>query len=80
VVCRHYLGSINHSLLTINWLKMKGYDVSVIFSGKEHPTTESIIVKKTQVPVIGRIDEEVSFDKATIKKYATLFKDNLELL
>ena len=80
VVCRHYLGSINHSLLTINWLKMKGYDVSIIFSGKEHPTTESIIVKKTQVPVIGRIDEETSFDKATIKKYAAFFKDNLELL
>ena len=80
VVCRHYLGSINHSLLTINWLKMKGYDVSIIFSGKEHPTTESIIVKKTQVRVIGRIDEETAFDKSTIKKYAALFKANLELL
>ena len=80
VVCRHYLGSINHSLLTINWLKMKGYDVSIIFSGKEHPSTESIIVKKTQVPVIGRIDEETSFDKATVKKYAALFKGNLESL
>ncbi|MEJ1221245.1 dethiobiotin synthase [Sediminicola sp. 1XM1-17] len=78
VVCRHYLGSINHSLLTINWLKMKGYDVSIIFSGKEHPSTESIIVKKTQVPVIGRIDEEKTFDKSTIKKYASLFKSNLE--
>ncbi|MET7028515.1 dethiobiotin synthase [Sediminicola luteus] len=80
VVCRHYLGSINHSLLTINWLKMKGYDVSIIFSGKEHPATESIIVKKTQVRVIGRIDEETAFDKSTIKKYAALFKANLELL
>ena len=80
VVCRHYLGSINHSLLTINWLKMKGYDVSIIFSGKEHPTTESIIVKKTQVRVIGRIDEETASDKSTIKKYAALFKANLELL
>ncbi|MFT4831897.1 MAG: dethiobiotin synthetase [Psychroserpens sp.] len=80
VVCRHYLGSINHSLLTIGWLQMKGYNVSIIFSGKEHPTTESIIMKKTQAPVIGRIDEETSFDKATIKKYAALFKANLELL
>ncbi len=80
VVCRHYLGSINHSLLTINWLKMKGYDVSIIFSGKEHPTTENIIIKKTEVPVIGRIDEEKSFDKATVKKYAALFKANLESL
>ena len=43
VVSRHYLGSINHSLLTVNWLKQKGYDVSLIFSGDEHPTTENII-------------------------------------
>ncbi len=28
VVSRHYLGSINHSLLTIGWLQQKGYDVS----------------------------------------------------
>ena len=33
VVSRHYLGSINHTLLTVNLLKEKGFDVSLIFSG-----------------------------------------------
>ncbi|MGB5821814.1 MAG: dethiobiotin synthase [Saonia sp.] len=80
VVSRHYLGSINHSLLTINWLKQKGYEVSILFSGDEHPTTEDIIVQKTGVRVIGRINEEQSFDKAIIKKYANLFKTELDLL
>ncbi|WP_411029065.1 dethiobiotin synthase [Spongiimicrobium sp. 3-5] len=80
VVSRHYLGSINHSLLTINWLQQKGYDVSLIFSGDEHPTTEQIIVHKTAVPVIGRINEEKLFDKSVIKKYANQFRSALQSL
>ncbi|WP_242203790.1 dethiobiotin synthase [Aestuariivivens insulae] len=77
VVSRHYLGSINHTLLTVNLLKEKGFDVSIVFNGKEHPTTESIIKKMTKVPVIGRIDEEPYFDKNVVKEYAEAFKENL---
>lgn len=77
VVSRHYLGSINHSLLTLKLLKEKGYDVAIIFSGKETPSTESIITKMTGLPVIGRIDEEDTFDQEIIKKYADEFRDNL---
>ncbi len=77
VVSRHYLGSINHTLLTLNLLKEKGFDISLIFSGKEHPTTESIIKKMSGVNVIGRIDEEPYFDKNVIKEYADLFRDKL---
>ncbi|WP_034042708.1 dethiobiotin synthase [Wocania ichthyoenteri] len=77
VVSRHYLGSINHTLLTVNTLKEKGFDVSLIFSGNEHKTTENIIKKMTNVPVIGRIDEEPYFDKNVVKEYAELFKDKL---
>lgn len=74
VVSRHYLGSINHTLLTVGWLQHKGYDVYLIFSGDEHKTTEEIILKKTGVTVLGRINEEANFDKETIKKYATQFR------
>lgn len=77
VVSRHYLGSINHTLLTVNTLKEKGFDVSIIFSGNEHKSTESIIKKITQIPVIGRIEEEPYFDKNVIKEYAEMFKENL---
>jgi len=80
VVSRHYLGSINHTLLTVNWLLLKGYDVSIIFSGDEHPTTESIILKKTGVKYIGRINEEKTFDQAVVKKYADMFRPTLESL
>lgn len=77
VVSRHYLGSINHTLLTVNALKDKGFDVSIIFSGNEHQSTESIIKKMTETPVIGRIDEEPYFDKNVVREYAEKFKKEL---
>ncbi|QMU66037.1 MAG: dethiobiotin synthase [Flavobacteriaceae bacterium] len=77
VVSRHYLGSINHTLLTVKTLQEKGYHVSVIFSGNKHESTEDIIVKMTRVPVIGRVDEEPYFDKHVIKEYAERFKAKL---
>jgi dethiobiotin synthetase len=77
VVSRHYLGSINHTLLTLNLLKEKGFEVAVMFSGDEHPTTEAIIKKMSGVHVIGRIDEEPYFDKNVIKEYADKFKEKL---
>lgn len=80
VVSRHYLGSINHTLLTVNWLVSKGYDVSLIFSGEKNPHTEDIILHKTGVSLIGRIEEEKTFDKAVIKKYADQFSPVLKSL
>ena len=78
VVSRHYLGSINHTLLTLNVLKDKGFDVSIVFSGNEHKTTEDIVKKMTKIKVIGRIEEEPYFDKNVVKEYAEIFRNQLE--
>ncbi|WP_111682438.1 dethiobiotin synthase [Winogradskyella tangerina] len=78
VVSRHYLGSINHSLLTIKALQNKGFDVSLVYSGDEHPSTESIIEKMTGVKVIGRINNEPYFDQNVITEYAHKFKEKLK--
>ena len=80
VVSRHYLGSINHTLLTVNLLKAKGFDVSIVFSGNEHKTTEAIIKTMTSVPIVGRIEEEPYFDQNVVKEYAERFKGQLEKL
>lgn len=77
VVSRHYLGSINHTLLTVNLLKEKGFNVAIVFSGNEYKTTEDIIKKMTNVPVIGRINEEPYFDKNVVLEYAEKFKNEL---
>ncbi len=78
VVSRHYLGSINHTLLTIEALKGRKLDIfGIIFSGDEHPSTESVIKKMTGVPILGRIDEEPYIDAHVVGEYAEKFKDAL---
>lgn len=78
VVSRHYLGSINHTLLTIEALKSRNISVAgIIFSGDEHVATEQIILSKTGSTMIGRIEEEPYFDKNVVKQYADLFRDKL---
>ncbi|MFC4220900.1 dethiobiotin synthase [Flagellimonas marina] len=78
VVSRHYLGSINHTLLTLEKLREKDVKVGIIFSGDEHPTTEEIILKKSGVTFLGRINEEPNFNKEVIRKYAEQLKLALE--
>ncbi len=77
VVSRHYLGSINHTLMTLKILQERGLEVGVIFSGDPHPSTESIIQKMTGVSVIGRVAEETEINKEVIKRYAHLFREKL---
>lgn len=78
VVSRHYLGSINHTLLTLEALKSRNLDVAgIVFSGDENKATESIILSKTNVPMIGRIENEPYFDQNVVKYYADLFRENL---
>lgn len=78
VVSRHYLGSINHTLLTIEAIQNRGFEVAgIIFSGNENKSTESLILNKTGIKCIGRIDEEPYFDQNVVREYADLFKANL---
>jgi dethiobiotin synthetase len=78
VVSRHYLGSINHTLLTLEALKSRNLNIAgIIFSGNENKGTESIIRSKTGINCIGRIDQEPYFDQNVIKEYADLFRENL---
>ncbi|WP_373075429.1 dethiobiotin synthase [Zeaxanthinibacter enoshimensis] len=80
VVSRHYLGSINHSLLTLYQLQQRGLRPAIMFSGAEHPSTEEIILKKSGATYLGRIDEENSFDKSRISFYAERFRPALAAL
>jgi dethiobiotin synthetase len=78
VVSRHYLGSINHTLMTIEVLKSRGVTTAgIIFNGDENASTEGIILQKTGVKMIGRIDKEPYFDKNVILDYAHRFREKL---
>lgn len=78
VVSRHYLGSINHTLLTIEALQNRNIAIAgIIFNGDENKATEDIILSKTKVRFLGRIENEPYFDNNGIRYYASLFKENL---
>lgn len=78
LVSRHYLGSINHTLLTLEALKSRKIEAAgIIFSGDENKATEEIILSKTKAKYIGRIENEPYFDQRIIQYYADLFRDNL---
>lgn len=78
VVSRHYLGSINHTLLTIEALQSRKITIAgIIFNGEENAATESIILNKTGVNFIGRINQEPYFDQNVIREYADLFRNEL---
>lgn len=78
VVSRHYLGSINHTLLTIEALQNRKITIAgIVFSGDENIASESIILNKTGVRCIGRIEQEPYFDTNVIKEYADRFREVL---
>ncbi|MCO6147819.1 dethiobiotin synthase [Flavobacterium sp. NRK1] len=78
VISRHYLGSINHTLLTIEALKLRNLSIGgIVFNGDALPSTENIILHKTGLKMIGRIENEPYFDKNVIKEYADEFRAEL---
>lgn len=78
LVSRHYLGSINHTLMSIALLKQRNIPIKgILFNGDENQDTESIIKKMSGVPIIGRIDELSDINKSTINSIAKNLKNKL---
>lgn len=75
VIIQNYLGSINHSLLTIDALKRNNVPITgLIFNGKTNLSSEDIIVKHSKLKLLGKIEQEESIDKNTILKYVKEFE------
>jgi len=77
VVSRHYLGSISHTLLTVEGLQSRGIPVAGIIFNGDNAASEEIILKKTGLNVIGRIADEPYFDQNVIAHYAEEFREEL---
>lgn len=78
IVSSHYLGSINHTLLTLDALKRNNISIAgIIFNGHPNLDSENAIIKFMQVPVLGRLLPEPNISPQTIQKYAKLWKPQL---
>lgn len=73
LVSRNYLGSINHTLLSIAALKSRSIPVKgIIFNGQATKSTEEFILNSTGLGCLLRIKEENNINKATILGYKSL--------
>ena len=72
-----YLGSINHTLLTVEALKKRELPVKgIIFNGKSNPESERIILHHSGLPCLLRITPEETINHETVKRYAERLKEN----
>lgn len=77
LVANLYLGSINHTLLTANYLKKeKIYVKGIVFNGHPNPESEHIILKHTQYPCLLHIKQEPTINKKTVLAYSEKLKMN----
>ncbi|MFL5731201.1 MAG: dethiobiotin synthase [Cytophagaceae bacterium] len=77
LVSNIYLGSINHTLLSINEIKRRGLKVKgIIFNGPENPETEEIILKQSGYNCLLRIRPEANVSHETVMKYSVKLFEN----
>ena len=75
LISQHYLGSINHTLLSVEVLQKRGLSIKgILFNGNENKETEEIILSKTGLMSLGRIPIISTINKETIKAVAQHFK------
>ncbi|MDG1858066.1 MAG: dethiobiotin synthase [Emcibacteraceae bacterium] len=76
LVSRHYLGSINHTLLSVDALKKRNIPIlGIIYVGEEHQSTEKIISSVSQIPVLGRIPMVDKVNKEFVQTEAIKMTD-----
>jgi len=72
-----YLGSINHTLLTVEAIKKRNLLVKgIIFNGDSNPESERIILRHSGFPQLLHIEKEKSITRAVVRKYALKLKAN----
>lgn len=76
VISNNYLGSINHTLLTLEYLKSINMSPkAIIFNDEPNESTEDIILKRTNIPCLIKVSKLDSVDQNTIKKLGESIKE-----
>ena len=75
LVSKNYLGSINHTLLSVEALKSRNIPIAgIVFNGKSVRSSEEYILKYTGLKCLLHIEEEKKINKKTILKYKSLIR------
>ena len=71
LISRNYLGSINHTLLSVEACRSRHIPIlGLLFNGPAVPATETFVLNYTGLPCLGRIGQEERITKEIVKTYA----------
>lgn len=77
LVSNYYLGSINHTLLSIACLKAHNINIKgIVFNGEKNEASKAIILSKTGLPCLLEIKQEEKWDAFLVNQYAVKLFDN----
>ncbi len=69
LVSSNYLGSINHTLLSVEILKQRSLPIKgIIFNGKQDNYSEDLIRTYTGIEILGKIEPLIEINKASVAK------------
>ncbi|MGV4461213.1 dethiobiotin synthase [Ornithobacterium rhinotracheale] len=78
LVTKHYLGSINHTLLSYEYLKNKGFnDIAIWINGEEKTSTEQALKNRVDAFFIERIQTLLEVNKESIQNEAQRISESL---
>lgn len=81
LVSNNYLGSINHTLLTLHYLKQHQIPLAgIIFNGTPNPSTEEIIMQQSPVPCIGTAGRLDRIDEVAVRALGMKLKNGIDEL
>jgi dethiobiotin synthetase len=76
LVSQNYLGSINHTILSIDALKTRGIKVlGIIFNGEENVETEKYVLNYSGLKCLGRVQQHQQINKEIVLGYKSQFKE-----
>lgn len=71
LVSRNYLGSINHTLLSVEACRSRRIPLmGLIFNGPTVPATEQFILNYTRLRCLGRINQETEITREVVHAYS----------
>ncbi|MDO5510913.1 MAG: dethiobiotin synthase [Weeksellaceae bacterium] len=78
LVSKHYLGSINHTLLSYNYLKSKGFQkIAIWFSGQPNPSSEQAIRRHASAFYLQSIEQASRLSPEWISQQASHISESL---
>jgi dethiobiotin synthetase len=71
LVSQYYLGSINHTLLSLEILKRENVKIAgIVLNGAENPSSKQVILQYAGVPLLAEVQPEKEITPQIIQQYA----------